>query len=83
MLTNASKARRSVPLMAVVLMLWAYTSYFSVSCNSCVDTDECTSSKHDCSSDGDCVNVVGSYQCFCESGFTGDGKICQGNIYFI
>ncbi|CAH3167206.1 unnamed protein product, partial [Pocillopora meandrina] len=47
------------------------------------DTDECTSRKHDCSFDRDCVNVMGSYQCSCKPGFTGDGKICQGNIYFI
>ena len=36
--------------------------------------------KHDCSTNGDCTNVVGSYQCTCKSGFIGDGKICQGKL---
>ena len=33
---------------------------------------------HDCSSNGICTNVDGSFQCVCEPGFTGDGKTCSG-----
>ena len=47
---------------------------------SCTDADECAMDKHNCSSDGDCANVMGSYQCTCNPGFTGDGKTCQGKL---
>ena len=33
---------------------------------------------HDCSSYADCSNVMGSFQCTCKSGFTGDGRACEG-----
>ena len=42
------------------------------------DIDECTTEAHDCSSNGICTNVDGSFQCVCEPGFTGDGKTCSG-----
>ena len=42
------------------------------------DVDECTSQTHDCPANGVCTNVEGSFQCECQSGFTGDGKTCDG-----
>ena len=45
-----------------------------------IDIDECTVNTHDCSSDADCNNVMGSYGCACNPGFTGDGKTCQGSV---
>ena len=42
------------------------------------DLDECTSQTHDCPANGLCTNVEGSFQCECQSGFTGDGKTCDG-----
>ena len=42
------------------------------------DVDECTSQTHDCPANGVCTNVEGSFQCECRSGFTGDGKTCDG-----
>ena len=33
---------------------------------------------HDYSPDADCSNSVGSFQCACRTGYTGDGKTCQG-----
>ncbi|KAL9970529.1 hypothetical protein ACROYT_G022921 [Oculina patagonica] len=41
------------------------------------DIDECTMNTDDCSPDADCSNAVGSFQCTCNPGFTGDGKTCQ------
>ena len=43
-----------------------------------LDIDECTTQTHDCSSNGICTNVEGSFQCECQPGFTGDGKTCEG-----
>ena len=42
------------------------------------DVDECTSQTHNCPANGVCTNVEGSFQCECQSGFTGDGKTCDG-----
>ena len=33
---------------------------------------------HDCSPNADCSNVMGSFHCNCKSGYSGDGKTCQG-----
>ena len=34
----------------------------------------------DCSQNGVCINVNGSFQCECQPGFTGDGKACNGRL---
>ncbi|XP_078372759.1 uncharacterized protein LOC144656412 [Oculina patagonica] len=49
--------------------------YYGDKCQ--LDIDECILNTHDCSSDADCSNDVGSFQCTCFPGFTGDGKTCQ------
>ena len=43
-----------------------------------LDFDEC-SSFGACHSDATCKNNIGSYTCFCKTGFTGNGKAdCKG-----
>ena len=42
------------------------------------DVDECSASSPVCDSNANCSNTPGSYICTCTSGFTGDGKTCQG-----
>ena len=32
----------------------------------------------ECSSDAECMNIEGSYECYCISGYEGDGFICKG-----
>ncbi|KAK4273962.1 hypothetical protein QN277_017260 [Acacia crassicarpa] len=39
----------------------------------CRDIDECKESTHDCTSEDNCRNTVGSYECFCPRGYTGTG----------
>ncbi|XP_065190765.1 protein kinase C-binding protein NELL2-like [Sycon ciliatum] len=43
----------------------------------CLDRDECLHQTHNCSSNAACTNTVGSYNCTCDSGFSGDGKFCK------
>ena len=43
-----------------------------------VDIDECEESLDDCDVNADCNNTVGSYNCFCRSGFEGNGFNCSG-----
>ena len=41
-----------------------------------MDIDECSTLTHSCHPDSDCTNTMGSYDCECKDGFTGDGLIC-------
>ena len=45
----------------------------------CADINECEIDfLHNCHGDAQCTNSVGSYICYCNSGYTGDGKHCTG-----
>ena len=41
------------------------------------DIDECIS--HPCDTNANCENVIGTYNCKCNGGFTGDETSCKGN----
>ena len=43
------------------------------------DVDECSADPQLCDQNAECYNVIGSYTCKCETGFTGNGKTCAGN----
>ncbi len=63
------------------------SNHINNNCNSVksslhLDIDECILDTHDCSPDAACSNDVGSYQCTCNPGFSGDGKTCQGKFGF-
>ena len=45
------------------------------------DVDECQSGSHSCHAQAQCVNIQGSYECRCLSGYLGDGRAtCAGNF---
>ena len=41
-----------------------------------LDIDECATELDGCSDDAACTDTDGSYECTCNSGFTGDGFTC-------
>ncbi len=43
----------------------------------CADIDECAQGTDGCDINAQCVNLVGSYQCVCNPGYTGNGLICS------
>ena len=44
-----------------------------------LDADECSQeSTNQCHLNANCTNTVGSYNCKCIAGFTGDGRDCSG-----
>lgn len=43
----------------------------------CQDRQECSTGLHDCDTNANCVNLRGSYLCFCHDGFEGNGKTCS------
>ena len=55
--------------------------YYSLGiCAPFSDVDECSASSPVCDSNANCFNTRGSYICTCKSGYTGDGKTCQGRF---
>lgn len=42
------------------------------------DVDECAAESSECDVNAECVNVPGSFNCTCKTGFTGNGTICTG-----
>ena len=45
------------------------------------DIDECATDP--CDNNAFCNNTVGSYDCFCNDGYTGDGFFCHGKSHII
>ena len=43
------------------------------------DINECMEDNM-CSTDADCVNTPGTFECNCRLGFAGDGFICSGTL---
>ena len=43
----------------------------------CADIDECAMSDDLCDMNATCSNVPGSFQCSCNTGFTGSGTTCS------
>ena len=41
-----------------------------------IDFDECAFGRSDCSENGTCTNLDGSFECACSEGFIGDGRVC-------
>ncbi|XP_076799587.1 uncharacterized protein LOC143444282 [Clavelina lepadiformis] len=42
----------------------------------CLDINECDI-QNPCSHNGICTNINGTFECFCKSGFQGDGETCE------
>ena len=42
------------------------------------DISECERQLDDCDPNATCINTFGSYDCMCNTGFTGDGFTCTG-----
>ena len=45
------------------------------------DINECAiNGSHNCHKHANCSNVVGSFNCSCLNGFTGNGTFCEGEL---
>ena len=45
----------------------------------CLDVDECADGTDNCHVNADCTDTIGSFQCTCSIGYSGDGVVsCNG-----
>ena len=47
------------------------------------DTDECVQRLDNCNQNAVCMNTIGSFDCSCNDGFTGDGVTCTSRSPFL
>lgn len=45
--------------------------------STCTDIDECETGDHDCDENAACMNRTGGFDCFCNDGYTGNGRQCR------
>ena len=62
------------------MLVFYWWSLVDLPLSTSIDIDECISQPQDCSPDGICTNLEGSFQCSCPSGLTGDGTNCYGRL---
>ena len=43
-----------------------------------IDVNECADEEPPCDLNADCENTVGSFQCYCNEGYTAEGNTCNG-----
>lgn len=43
-----------------------------------LDINECDEGGNDCHENANCTNILGSFNCTCKAGYTGDGLKCSG-----
>lgn len=43
------------------------------------DINECLHDINVCDANAKCLNEIGSYECICDAGYTGNGENCFGN----
>ena len=61
-----------------IQFIFLYKKFFSIF----LDIDECNASKQLCDPNAKCINTHSSYYCSCFSGFSGDGKTCDGKYNY-
>ena len=44
-----------------------------------MDVDECKGN-HSCHENANCINTIGSHECYCQPGYTGNGQNCTGEF---
>ena len=63
-----------VPSVRVSVFYYRYAHRMLIT--ACTDVNECDEDIHNCHESATCSDVVGGFNCICNTGFTGDGILC-------
>ena len=56
----------------------------SIHTSMATDIDECCLGQDNCDpNSATCTNTIGSFECECLPGFTGDGVTCEGQLFLV
>ena len=66
-------------VMLTLLKLYINNSEI-MCCLTVTDIDECGEKMHNCHENATCSDVVGGFNCSCNTGFTGNGTFCEGKL---
>ena len=58
-----------------------HSKHQHAACYFFADVDECQDHTHNCHVNAQCNNTIGSFNCTCLQGYSGDGVNCSGMIY--
>ena len=59
-----------------------HLGYSLIACFLLEGVNECSLGTDNCDLNSRCIDLEEGFRCICNTGFTGDGSTCQGNIYF-
>ena len=45
-----------------------------------IDIDECSTGNANCAEQASCMDTDGSFMCICNTGYTGNGITCKGEL---
>ncbi len=62
------------PITTFILTLFTTTVHST-------DINECTVGGNNCDRNATCTDIDGSFDCSCNTGYSGDGTYCQGLYY--
>lgn len=71
-----------VMVFLVQVRLSTFNETFLIFAYILIDINECTESKHNCSSDATCTDTEGGFNCNCKTGYSGDGVNCTSMSHF-
>ena len=64
-----------------IIILYSSDIIYNFSCLLYPDIDECANdASNNCSSNANCTDTIGSYDCTCNVGYDGDGFSCEGKV---
>ena len=71
----------ALPKVGIILQL--LTKSVTLSNHFYTDVDECADNNGGCSEFATCINVPDSFNCICNTGYTGDGFTCTGKTLIL
>ena len=70
----------SAGLIGIYSIRWQCSLAQKIIIHFTTDIDECAEEISQCHDNATCTNTIGSYNCTCEYGYTGDGLNCTSKI---